>query len=52
MDRRAVFFLVAALAAALLIPLTVSSLRWVPVAVSVAYLLLALASYADARSNR
>lgn len=52
MDRRAVFFAVAALMAALLIPLTGPALRWVPVAVAVTYLLLAVASYADARSSR
>ncbi|MGH9022492.1 MAG: hypothetical protein ACRDV9_05225 [Acidimicrobiia bacterium] len=52
MDRRALFFAVAALLAAFLIPFTVSDLRWVPVAVTVTYMLLAVASFADARSSR
>lgn len=52
MDRRAVFFAVAALLAVVLTPLASDSLRWVPIVVSVTYVVLAAASYADARSNR
>jgi hypothetical protein len=52
MDRRAVFFLVAALTCAFIVPLTDPPLRWVPEVLSVTYVLLALASYLDARPNR
>ena len=52
MDRRAVFFVGAALVCALLIPVTESEQRWVPAALSMVYLLLALASWADRRSRR
>lgn len=52
LDQRALFFLGAAVVAALLIPLTESDLRWVPQAVAVVYVLLALASYLDWRTNR
>ena len=51
MDRRAVFFAGAALVCALLIPVTESDYRWVPVALTVVYLLLALGSWADRRSR-
>jgi hypothetical protein len=52
MDRRALFFLLAALASALLVLLTDPPLRWVPEVLSVTYVVLASASYLDARSNR
>ncbi len=52
MDRRAVFFVVAAVACALLIPVTDDEFRWVPIATSIVYVLLALASFLDARSRR
>jgi hypothetical protein len=51
-DRRAVFFVIAAVAAALLVPVAEPEFRWVAIAVSVTYLLLAAASYLDARSRR
>jgi hypothetical protein len=49
MDRRALFFLLAAVVSALLVLLTDPPLRWVPEALSATYVLLALASYLDAR---
>ncbi|MGH8998496.1 MAG: hypothetical protein ACRDY7_03810 [Acidimicrobiia bacterium] len=52
MDRRALFFLGAAVAAGLLIPVTTESLRYVPVIVSIAYVVLAALSYLDFRSTR
>ena len=52
MDRRAIFFLGAALAAALLIPATDHELRWVPVWVAVIYVVLAAVSWLDWRSSR
>jgi hypothetical protein len=52
MDRRAAFFLVAAAACALLIPLTDDEYRWVPLASAIVYVLLALASFLDARSRK
>ncbi|MGH8998409.1 MAG: hypothetical protein ACRDY7_03365 [Acidimicrobiia bacterium] len=52
-DRRALFFLGAAAVSAVLIPATTDSLRYVPLIVSVLYVVLALASYLDWRtSNR
>jgi hypothetical protein len=51
MDRRAVFFLGAAVVCALLIPVTEGEHRWVPIALAVVYVLLALASWADARGR-
>ena len=51
MDRRAVFFLVAAIVCAVLIPITESEQRWVPISLSIVYALLALASWADARGR-
>jgi hypothetical protein len=51
MDRRSLFFLVAALVCALLVPLTDPGLRRVPEVVSATYLVLALASYLDARNG-
>ncbi|MET0910462.1 MAG: hypothetical protein ABWZ99_13440 [Ilumatobacteraceae bacterium] len=52
MDRRAVFFAGAAVVCALLIPVTEGDYRWVPVSLTVVYVLLALASWADRRSRR
>ena len=51
MDRRAVFFLVAAVVCVVLIPLTGASERWVPIALSIVYTLLSVASWADARGR-
>ena len=50
MDRRALFFLAAGAIAALLTLATPSDLRWVPEAVAVSYLVLAVASYLDWRT--
>ena len=52
MDRRAVFFLVAAAVCALLTPLMDDEFRWVPIATSIVYVLLAIASFLDARSRK
>jgi hypothetical protein len=52
MDRRAAFFLVAALIATVLVPVTDAGDRWVPIAVAITYLLLAIASWADRRTRR
>ena len=52
MDRRAAFFLGAAVVAAVLIPVTEASQRWVPIVLSIVYVLLAAASWADRRSRR
>jgi hypothetical protein len=52
MDRRAIFFLGAAVVCAVLIPVTDGQHRWVPIALSVVYTLLALASWADARGRQ
>jgi hypothetical protein len=52
MDRRALFFLGAAVVCALLIPVTDGEHRWVPVALSIAYVLLSLASWADNRGRQ
>jgi hypothetical protein len=46
-DRRSVFFLIAAVAAAALVPVSEAGLRWVPIAVSVTYVVLAVLSYLD-----
>jgi hypothetical protein len=50
-DRRAVFFLGAAVVSAVIIPETTAALRWVPTWLSVTYVVLALASYLDWRTN-
>jgi hypothetical protein len=50
-DRRAIFFLGAAVVCAAVITPTEAHLRWVPMALTVIYVLLALASYLDWRSN-
>ncbi len=51
MDRRASFFLLASAVAAALIPVADPEHRWVPIAVAIAYAVLAVASIADARSR-
>ena len=50
-DRRAAFFLAAALLCAVLIPLSDPTHRWVPVSLTVVYVLLAGASALDRRSR-
>ena len=50
-DRRAMFFLLAALVCVLLLPLAADDFRWVTLGVAVTYLLLALASYLDFRGR-
>ena len=52
MDRRAVFFLGAAIVCAVLIPIAETEQRWVPISLSIVYVLLSLASWADTRSRR
>jgi flagellar biosynthesis protein FliQ len=52
MDQRALFFFIAAAMAALLVPVTDDSLRYVPTIVSVVYVILAAASYLDWRTNK
>jgi hypothetical protein len=52
MDRRAIFFILAAATCALLVPLTPSSLRYVGVGLSGFYIVLALLSFLDDRSRR
>ncbi len=51
MDRRAIFFLGAAAVSAILIPETDESLRYVPEVLAIVYVLLAVASYLDWRTN-
>ena len=51
MDRRAIFFVSAAIVCALLIPATDTEFRWVPIATAIVYVVLALASLLDARSR-
>ena len=51
MDRRAMFFFGAAIVCGVPIPITEPEQRWVPIALSIVYALLALASWADARSR-
>ena len=51
MDRRAIFFLGAGAVSAALIPATDQELRWVPTWLAVLYVVLAVASYFDWRSN-
>jgi hypothetical protein len=52
MDRRALFFLVAAVACGLLMTVITPSLRWVPRTLAVIYVVLALLSYLDAKAKR
>lgn len=51
MDRRGVFFLVAAAACAVLIPVAQPDLRFVPVWLSIIYVVLAAVSFLDAASR-
>ncbi len=51
MDRRAAFFLFASALAVALIPVADPEHRWVPIAVAIVYVVLAVASLADARSR-
>ena len=51
MDRRAAFFLGAAVICALLTPVTEEAQRWVPAVLAVVYVLLAVASWADRRTK-
>jgi hypothetical protein len=51
MDRRAIFFLGAAIACFVLVPLA-NGYAWVATTVGVVYVLLALGSWLDARSHR
>jgi hypothetical protein len=51
-DRRAAFFVVAAIVCALLVPVTPSELQTVGEVLVVVYLLLALASWLDFRSRK
>ena len=51
MDRRAVFFLGAAVVSALLIPVTEQAQRWVPAMLAIVYVVLAIASWADKRTR-
>ena len=51
MDRRAVFFVGAAIVCAILIPVTEQEQRWVPTVLAILYLVLALASWADKRTR-
>ena len=50
-DRRAAFFLLAALVCALLAPVADRQFRWVPITVAITYVVLAVASFLDARSR-
>ena len=52
MDRRALFFLGAALLCGVFVPLTDPPLRWVPEVLASTYVVLGLVSYFDARTNR
>ncbi|MET0628377.1 MAG: hypothetical protein ABW033_07965 [Acidimicrobiia bacterium] len=51
MHRRAIFFLVAALVCALLVPATPSGIRWFSVMLAAVYLVLAAASWLDSWSR-
>jgi hypothetical protein len=50
-DRRSLFFIGAALVCVALTPLSEPDLRWVPIAVCITYLLLAVLSFLDWRSR-
>jgi hypothetical protein len=52
MDRRALFFVAAAALCTVLVPVTEAEHRWVSISLAVTYVVLALASYLDARSRR
>jgi hypothetical protein len=47
MDRRALFFVVAAVVCAALAPATEDSIRWIPIAMAAAYVVFALLSVLD-----
>ena len=51
MDRRSVFFFCAAVVCALLIPVADPKHRWLPLVLAIVYLLLSVASWADARTR-
>ena len=51
MDRRAAFFLGAAVVSAILIPVTEQAQRWVPAVLAIVYVVLAIASWADKRTR-
>ena len=51
MDRRAVFFVGAAIVCAMLIPVTEQQQRWVPTMLVIVYFVLAVASWADKRTR-
>jgi len=51
-DRRSLFFLVAAVVAACMAPLSDPGLRWVPEVVAVTYVVLAILSFLDYESRR
>jgi hypothetical protein len=50
-DRRAAFFLIAALLCLVLTPVAESEYAWVCIGLGVIYVLLAVASYLDARTR-
>jgi hypothetical protein len=52
MNRRVLFFFVAAAVCALLIPVSPPEFRWVSEAVSVTYLVLAVLALVDAAGHR
>jgi hypothetical protein len=52
MDRRALFFIVAAIACAVLVFPAPKDLRWVPGRLAVLYVVLAVASFLDHLSRR
>jgi hypothetical protein len=52
MDRRAIFFLGAAVACLVLVPLTPASLRYVSIWISIAYVILGTLSFLDDRARR
>ncbi|HJU50966.1 MAG TPA: hypothetical protein VJ815_01410 [Acidimicrobiia bacterium] len=51
MDRRALFFLLAAAVVAALIPLIDEEFRFLAIGLAIVYVVLALASYLDHRSR-
>jgi hypothetical protein len=50
MDRRSAFFFVAAIVCAALIPFAEPH-RWVPIVLSIVYVVMSVASWADARTR-
>jgi hypothetical protein len=51
-DRRITFFLAAAVACALMTPLAPRTVRWVPIATAVAYVVLAILVALESLSGR